>query len=55
VHDLVIDNARIADNVGGPARAGSLAIRDGRIAAVSADTGRAAGGSRLMQGAGLAS
>jgi N-acyl-D-amino-acid deacylase len=37
VHDLVIDHARIIDGLGTPARDGSLAVRGGRIAAVSAD------------------
>jgi len=37
VHDLVIDNARLVDGLGTPARDGSLAVKDGRIAALSAD------------------
>jgi len=36
VHDLVIDNARVIDGLGGPAREGSLAVKDGRIAAIGA-------------------
>jgi len=41
VHDLVIDNARIIDGLGTPARAGSLAVKDGRIAAIGNDLGAA--------------
>ena len=37
MHDLAIDNARIIDGLGTPAREGSLAVKDGRIAAVSTD------------------
>jgi N-acyl-D-aspartate/D-glutamate deacylase len=37
VHDLVIDNARLIDGLGTPARDGSLAVTDGRIAAISPD------------------
>jgi len=37
VHDLVIANARLIDGLGTPARDGSLAVKDGRIAAISAD------------------
>jgi N-acyl-D-amino-acid deacylase len=37
VHDLVIDNARLIDGLGTPVRDGSLAVKDGRIAALSAD------------------
>jgi N-acyl-D-amino-acid deacylase len=37
VHDLVIDNARIVDGLGAPARDGSLAVAGGRIAAISDD------------------
>ena len=41
-HDLVIEHARIIDGLGTPARDGSLAVRDGRIAAISGDaSGRA--------------
>jgi N-acyl-D-aspartate/D-glutamate deacylase len=40
VHDLVIDNALLIDGTGAPARRGSVAVKDGRIAAV----GDAAGG-----------
>jgi N-acyl-D-aspartate/D-glutamate deacylase len=36
-HDLVIDNARIIDGLGAPARDGSLAVKEGRIAAISGD------------------
>jgi N-acyl-D-aspartate/D-glutamate deacylase len=42
VHDLVIDNATIVDGLGGPARPGAVAVKDGRIAAVGADPGAAA-------------
>ena len=37
MHDLVIENARIVDGLGAPARDGSLAVAGGRIAAVGAD------------------
>ena len=36
MHDLVIDNARLIDGLGTPARDGSLAVTDGRIAAIGA-------------------
>ena len=36
-HDLVIEHARIIDGLGTPARDGSLAVKDGRIAAISGD------------------
>jgi N-acyl-D-aspartate/D-glutamate deacylase len=39
VHDLVIDNVRLIDGLGNPARDGSLAVKDGRIAAVGDDRG----------------
>ena len=43
-HDLVIEQARIIDGLGTPAREGSLAVEDGRIAAISGDaSGRALG------------
>ncbi len=35
--DLMITNARIIDGLGTPARDGSLAVKDGRIAALSTD------------------
>ena len=35
MHDLVIDNARLIDGLGTPARDGSLAVKDGRIAAIA--------------------
>lgn len=38
MHDLVIDNARLIDGLGTPVRDGSLAVKDGRIAALGADT-----------------
>ena len=37
MHDLVIDNARLIDGLGAPARDGSLAVKDGHIAALSGD------------------
>ena len=36
-HDLVIEHARIIDGLGTPARDGSLAVKDGRVAAISGD------------------
>ena len=39
MHDLVIDNARIVDGLGAPARQGSLAVKDGRIAALGEGVG----------------
>src|SRR5204863_10073332 len=39
VHDLVIDNASVIDGLGGPARAGGVAVTDGRIVAVGGDLG----------------
>ena len=39
MHDLVIDNARIVDGLGAPARQGSLAVKDGRIAALGKGIG----------------
>ena len=36
-HDLVIEHARIIDGLGTPGRDGSLAVKDGRIAAISGD------------------
>ena len=41
MHDLVIDNAQVVDGLGGPARAGGLAIKSGRIVAVGKDLGPA--------------
>jgi len=41
VHDLVIDNASVIDGLGGPARAGGVAVTDGRIVAVGGDLGAA--------------
>jgi N-acyl-D-aspartate/D-glutamate deacylase len=52
-HDLVIDNARIVDGLGRPARDGSLAVDGGRIAAVSGDpAGRDLGSARERVDAG---
>ena len=43
VHDLVIRNATLVDGLGNPRREGeSLAVRDGRIAAMGPDVGRGA-------------
>ena len=41
MHDLVIDNARIIDGLGAPAREGGVAVAGGRIAAIGADLGAA--------------
>ena len=41
MHDLVIDNASVIDGLGGPARAGGVAVTDGRIVAVGGDLGAA--------------
>ena len=41
MHDLVIDNAVVVDGLGGPARAGGVAVADGRIVAVGGDLGPA--------------
>ena len=41
MHDLVVDNATIIDGLGGPGRAGGVAVKDGRIAAVGVDLGEA--------------
>ncbi len=41
MHDLVIDNAVVLDGVGGPPRAGGVAVAGGRIAAVGVDLGPA--------------
>jgi N-acyl-D-amino-acid deacylase len=41
MHDLVIENATVIDGTGAPARAGGLAVKDGRIAAVGPDLGAA--------------
>lgn len=55
MHDFIIDNATIYDGSGGPARRGSVGVKDGRIAAVGAVEGQAgeridAGGLALMPG-----
>jgi len=42
MHDLVIDDARIVDGTGAPARHGSLAVKDGRVVEVGGATGQAA-------------
>jgi N-acyl-D-aspartate/D-glutamate deacylase len=41
VHDLIIDNARIIDGLGTPAREGGVAVAGGRIAAIGKDLGAA--------------
>jgi N-acyl-D-aspartate/D-glutamate deacylase len=41
MHDLVIENARVIDGLGGPAREGGIAVSDGRITAVGKDLGQA--------------
>ena len=41
MNDLVIDNARIIDGLGGPAREGGVAVAGGRITAVGRDLGPA--------------
>ena len=41
MHDLVVDNARLIDGLGGPARPGGVAVRDGKIVAVGAALGPA--------------
>ena len=55
MHDFIIDNATIYDGTGGAPRHGSVAVRDGRIAAVGAAEGQAgeridAAGLALMPG-----
>ncbi len=55
MHDFIIDNATIYDGTGGAPRHGSVAVRDGRIAAVGAAEGQAgqrvdASGLALMPG-----
>ena len=41
MHDLVIDNALLIDGTGAPARHASLAVQDGRIAAIGEGVGNA--------------
>jgi N-acyl-D-amino-acid deacylase len=41
VHDFVIENATVIDGLGGPARPGGVAVKDGRIVAVGEDLGPA--------------
>ena len=41
MHDLVIENARIIDGLGGPAKTGGVAVANGRIAAIGSDLGPA--------------
>ncbi|MEZ5419406.1 MAG: hypothetical protein R2708_18985 [Vicinamibacterales bacterium] len=52
-YDVVVTNARIVDGTGGPSRTGTVAIRDGHIAAVvdaSAPARRVEGGTRHREG-----
>lgn len=46
-YDLVIENARVADGTGGPLVVGSIAVRDGRVAAVGKVNDRAAVAERI--------
>ena len=41
MHDLIIDNARLIDGLGAPAREGGVAVAGGRIAAVGKELGAA--------------
>ena len=41
MHDLVIENAKVIDGLGGPPQAGGVAIKGGRIVAVGKDLGAA--------------
>ena len=41
MHDLIIDNARIIDGLGTPAREGGVAVAGGRIVAIGKDLGAA--------------
>jgi N-acyl-D-aspartate/D-glutamate deacylase len=41
MHELIIENAQIVDGSGAPARSGSLAVENGRIAAIGDDLGPA--------------
>src|SRR4030095_5991798 len=41
MHDLVIENASLIDGLRPPARAGDLAVQDGRSAAIGKDLGAA--------------
>jgi len=51
MHDLVIDNALVLDGTGAPRRHGSLAVRNGRIAAIGEDVGQ---GRQRLDARGLA-
>ena len=42
MHDLVIENARIVDGTGAPARSGAVAVSQGRITAVGEGAGETA-------------
>jgi len=55
MHDLVIENARLIDGLGGPAKEGGVAVSDGRITALGKNLGAAretvdAGGQVLAPG-----
>lgn len=52
MHDLVIENARIVDGLGAPARDGAVAIKDGRIVAIGDVAGDVAGESAARIDAG---
>ena len=41
MHDLVVDNARVIDGLGGPSRHGGVAVKDGKIVAVGGELGLA--------------
>ena len=41
MHDLVVEHASVLDGLGGPARPGGVAVKDGRIVAVGTDLGAA--------------
>jgi N-acyl-D-aspartate/D-glutamate deacylase len=54
VHDLVIANARLCDGLGSAIVPGSLAVRDGRISAISSDeAGDVGGGREVVDARGL--
>ena len=51
MHDLVIDNALVIDGTGAPRRTASLAVRNGRIAAIGENLGQ---GAQRLDAQGLA-
>jgi N-acyl-D-aspartate/D-glutamate deacylase len=54
VHELVIANARLCDGLGSAIVPGSLAVRDGRISAISSDeAGDVGGGREVVDARGL--